>query len=260
MSQTPFTPAESKQLLVADSFRGRFNPVSGHVEVRGFERHVERFSAAVINNTDLTHNDLSDFVEHSRTLIDEYGEGFPRLELWLNAGITTPSLSLQLRPLPAITESIAMKSVVGFNRITPETKGPNISRFSELNSRLGAEALLVDDDGGIIEGSTTSIMCVPKEVEVGSVQQLFTIARKDRVWSITEALLAEIVSDELGWDVIEADLRLSDCSQYEMWAVNALHGLRRVSSVDGVAQTSHHLAAFSALRDLLDRTFSQIIA
>lgn len=260
MAREPHTPTETERLLVADSFHARRNRSTSHVEVRGFEKHINRFSNAVQRSSHINKSDIDRFVSESIDSLEEYGDGFPRFELWQTKETLLPTLNLQLRPLPTLRDSIALKSVVGFARVNPATKGPNIPRFTELNTQLGAEALLTDDMGYVIEGASTSFLFLQRQDHITNVPQVRTIARRDRVWSVTESLVRNIMQNELGWDILETDIHVNECAQYEIWAVNALHGVMRVRSVDDVPRASEFEDALTTVRNHLDLTFTPVVS
>lgn len=240
------------RLLVADSFRVREH--NGVVEARSLTGHIGRFSHAVSRATDGALAGVGDFLDEARERIADYGEGNPRWELW---GVTSEEsarsgsptqegfeLRLSLRQLPELRATIELRTVGAIQLEHPERKGMNIERFASLNRSLGAEAVLTDDDGYVVEGTTTSLLWWEGDLLCSAVSER-------RVASVTEravvnaAEAAGVASERRFATPVELALT-------EVWAVNALHGLRPVSAIDGVpapAPDAQRLAAFQATLD-----------
>ena len=233
-------PEQLPRLLVADSFRVRGS--AGSAEVRGYDLHLKRFLRSVEEVVSSREYQLSDstspslptqevaaFLRDATTRINYFGEGFPRFELW-DHGAQDPGdleLKLSLRSLPVLRDTIHLQSVRLDSLVRPHLKGPNIGFFSGLNCELQAEALRVDADGYIVEGATTAIVW-------WSEHRGFIAPREKRVASVAEALVQRIATGH-GAPLEEQRIAPEDLLTKEVWAVNALHGLRRVSSIDGVA-------------------------
>lgn len=217
-----------RALLVADSFRVREGGW-----VRGWELHRDRFRRAVHTvlepySADTSHRvlaDLDGFLESSHARFSQR-PGFPRLELWDISGV--PQLEVSLRATPEITSDLALVSVPvatvpGLRHVT--LKGPNLSIHSQLVERYGQEVLLTRDCGTIIEGTRTAILWWRGNV-------VHRVADDDRVDSVTEHLVAR-VAERLGFTVSRASVSVQDLITHEVWAVNALHGIRVVTEIDG---------------------------
>lgn len=219
-------------LLLADSFRARRE--AGVTQVRGFALHLERFRSAVVevlhdSNIDsnaVAGGDIDAFLREATARIAEAGEGFPRLELW--AAPDGPALSVALRALPPLTTEIKLRtSPVPESVATPARKGPNIATYGALARALGGEALLLDADGAVVEGTTTAL------VWWDDLGHGFVSASKARVPSVAEALIARIAGS-LGATLSPAHATPEELAASDVWAVNALHGIRPVLSIDGV--------------------------
>lgn len=239
-------------LLVADSFRVRTSPPA----VRGFSLHLNRFRNAVHSAGWRDEQTLEAFITDAVRRIAEYGEGNPRLELWDSA----PELRLSLRPLPQLQDTIELQSVQGVTTVHPEQKGPNIDTFTALNRDLGAEALLVDESGHIIEGATTAIVW-------WAAGTGYVSAAPARVQSVTEALVRRIAVDR-GDSLVSKSITPRDLTGHagradlalhadEVWAVNALHGIRPVTAIDGspAPEPSARLAHYRRALDCLWEPF-----
>src|SRR6218665_2092348 len=203
-------------LLAADSFRVRVR--DGRAEVRGLETHLWRFISSV-GETRKKVSGLETFVDESLERIAEYGEGHPRLEFRPDR-----TLHLLLRPLPMLRETIELRTTEYVELAHPERKGPNIERFAELNRTLGAETLLLDADGAVSEGTTTAILWWDENT-------LCRSASRGRVASVTEALLL-VAAKASGIRTESRRTPPSELAAHEVWAVNALHGIRPVTRID----------------------------
>lgn len=240
--------ASTRTLLAADSFRVRKNPQNKEAEVRGLDLHIDRFARAVLDcwpaQPEPKVLDLIDaFLAEALPAIAAYGDGFPRLELWQSSTERLPELSLALRPVPVLTQSVELRSVAysDLPKLSARhRKGPNIEAYAALNRSVHAEALLVDQAGHVLEGATTSLIWWPNEPTSSGCYVDDRLGQ--RVTSVTERLLREAAESQSGdpratrWNVGALSPRLATTatlSRSEVWAVNALHGIRPVSMLDG---------------------------
>lgn len=249
------------ELLVADSFRVREN--KGQAEVRAFHLHRERFTRNVLHTlrhlslTDeqLDQGQLHDFFTEVPSRIQAYGSGFPRIELRLID--SQLFLNLNLRPLPQLTERLTLRTCLASKQIRPEIKGPNIDYYSELNEQLSAEALLCTPEGSVIEGATTTLLWWDKETLNQISSHTGGGATLPRVDSITESLVFR-VADERQYRTSAQDISAAELASYEVWAVNALHGIRPVSHLNGIALAAPDALRLQQFQRTLD-TFSEPI-
>ena len=239
--------AASEDLLVAESFRVRINPQTGAAEVRGLEHHLARFARSTHAASGGALRGVSNFLDETSGTIAAYGDGFPRWELW-RAAHGDFELRLSLRPLPELGDALSLTSTLAPAAPHSDRKGPNIFRYAALNRALGAEALLVGIDGIVREGATTSLVW-------WRGGQLFRAAAKDRVASVTEALLGELLGALEPAAVTPAEL--AEC---EVWAVNALHGIRVVANIDGVDTRAPDSVRLARARAALDQTWQPFLA
>lgn len=295
--------AAPPRLLAADSFRVRENPRTGAAEVRGFESHLQRFTAGVIDAFELpernpeeraqleratlealgrtadaatfvrlpptpeaqrVHDLVEAFLAEALPRIADHGEGFPRLELW-GAPDRDPELRLSLRPLPELRATIELRSAPGVHLEHPHRKGPSIARLAELNRELGAEALLLDGDGHVLEGATTSLIWWDRETARG--HRVAPPQSGKRVDSVTERLIADAADRRLvgrkpnrerrGW-LAAAEISAEELASHEVWAVNALHGIRAVTSIDGLATPAPDEDRLRWFREALDRSWTPV--
>lgn len=228
--------------------------------MRGFARHLERFTgaaqAAWIETSNAAEADVSRriaaFVESACDRIAAAGEGFPRLELWSAAADgdpAAPQLALALRPLPPLRQSLALRSAPPGARPLAHRKGPNIDAYRALSGRLDSEPLLIDAHGHVLEGATTSVIWWDDATQRGAISAL-----TERVPSVTEALLGEAARLE------PQTIRPEDLATREVWAVNALHGIRLVTHIDGAPCAPHDAERLARFRRMLDRRWEPVTA
>lgn len=271
-------PSDAREpcLLVADSFRVRKagsaesdaaeagTTKAGAAEddtvaqVRGFSLHLERFTAAVTTvhreeGLPAPEQELALFIADARRRIAEYGEGNPRLELWGTASRGTPAFEfrLSLRPLPELKSEIALRTAGSVALEHPERKGANIPRFSELNQRLGAEAVLTDARGDVVEGATTALIW-------WEGARGFVAESRRRVPSVAERLTRGI-AERLGTRIEPGTVSPTGLAAREVWAVNALHGIRPVTSVDGIHPPPRDEARLARFREAFDETWEAVL-
>lgn len=270
------------KLLAADSFRVAHIPAAGGLAVRALKQHVERFKRnsgrgwvrhhpASARTMELA---ASEFLRTAIPQIAAAGEGFPRLELWQDSPDTTPRFNLQLRPLPPLGTELAAVT----RHVPPQQwaniKGPNIDFYRELQQDAGCEVLLLDVDGSVREGTTTSIVWWDGDC-------LRTSASTERVHSITEWALGfllawagspaaapqlatnETVREAAKYRMAPGTLRpallsAAALAQTEVWAVNALHGIRPLTQLDGHPLAAPNESRLAVFRKLLDFSWSPV--
>ncbi|WP_164512836.1 aminotransferase class IV [Leucobacter chromiireducens] len=213
---------------------------------------------------------LDDFLTEAADRIAAYGEGFPRLELWRepDGGL---SFELSLRPLPELRDTIELRTAGNVALDHAEWKGPNIAVLGELNRSLGAEALLTGPACTVREGATTSLIVWRDESDSSGC----VIASGVRVDSVTEGVLVEAAARRLvgekpnrsrtGGLVLggfgrdrDRDPTPAQLHGLEVWAVNALHGIRPVTHIDGVPQPTPNESRLRWFREALDRAWTPI--
>src|SRR3954468_6442085 len=183
--------------------------------------------------------DLESFWDAAISSIPRSGDWFPRVELRLQHDAA--ELLLRMRPAPARHRSLTLATFRGRDpRTEPWIKGPDLEAMTRLRTEAqghGAEEAVLLDAGGdtdghpgvIAEGSTTALawwvgeaLCVPS-IEL------------PRVDSVTlRSVLA--LATATGVDVLHDSVSPDDLEGCEVWALNALHGIRIVTGwVDGPA-------------------------
>lgn len=216
---------------------------------------------------------LEAFLLRARHEIAAYGAGFPRLECWLDpagsgaaaSGAPGPTLRFEvaLRPLPPLGNALELATQELPAPPLAHVKGPNIARYSELNRAAGCEALLVDASGEVREGATTSLIVWTSEEDDSGLR----LASSARVASVTEAALGAAAAERLvgvkpnrkrTGALNSASLSVADLRHAEVWAVNALHGIRLVTAIDGTPLTAPRGARLRWFAAALDRTWEPV--
>ena len=201
--------------------------------VRALDRHQFRFgrACAAAGRTRPGRapgpDDLAEFWSAVVARLPRTGCWFPRVEL---AGPGRPELRLLVRPAPPLrTTARLWLGDTADRRRAPRRKGPDLHRLTALRDRAVAagadDALLTTPGGVVLEGATTSLLwwedgrlCLP-------APGLRTLP------GITSGLLTDRAR-ELGIPVVRRRVTVAGLAGREMWAVNALHGLRPVTGWD----------------------------
>lgn len=215
--------------------------------VRGLELHRERFLGSIPRELadELAADDFWDAVIAA---LPRTGSWFPRVELREQLGAR--QLLFRLRPAPALKRSLVLATHTGHDpRTDPSVKGPDLAAMVRLRSEAqttGAdEAALVSPEGHLVEGATTSILwwegavlCVVD----GSLP---------RIRSTTERTIVALAA-ALGIPAEERLARPDELDGCEVWAVNALHGIRIVTAWQGGPETAEDPGRLARWRLRLD--------
>jgi branched-subunit amino acid aminotransferase/4-amino-4-deoxychorismate lyase len=217
--------------------------------VLGLDLHRTRFMTSIPRGRYLQ-LDPGAFWDASLAAIPRTGDWFPRVELRLQ--MFAPQLLLRLREAPERRRSIVLTTHSGRDpRTAPRFKGPDLEAMTRLRTiaqKAGAdEAVLLSPQGFVADGSTTSLawwrgeaLCVPAD-------------DIDRVDGVTVRSVVTLAT-ALGIDVLHESVRPQELDGLEIWALNALHGIRIVTSwLDGpaTAEEPGRLAAWQARLDAL---------
>jgi branched-subunit amino acid aminotransferase/4-amino-4-deoxychorismate lyase len=183
------------------------------------DAHKERFFAAAGRH--------DEFWEAVVATVPSAGEWFPRVEFH-----DTGRLLFRLRSAPERYRSVVVASHRGADpRTTPTIKGPDLAALTRCRTAVqsigASEAVILSEDGYVVEGTTTalvwwrgSILCFPP----GGLE---------RVPSVTAGSLIALAT-ALGVETFEEPVTPAELDGTELWALNALHGVRIVTTwVDG---------------------------
>lgn len=196
--------------------------------VRGLDLHRERFLTSIPRSR-ARGLDPDAFWDEAVASLPRTGSWFPRVELREQLG--APQLLFRLREAPVRQRSVVLTTHTGRDpRTRPTVKGPDLSAMirlrTEAQTRGADEAVIVSPEGWIVEGSTTSIcwwrgstLCIPDR----------TLPRVDGVTVRTVLALATA----LGIDISEERALPEELDEHEVWALNALHGIRMVTAWQG---------------------------
>jgi branched-subunit amino acid aminotransferase/4-amino-4-deoxychorismate lyase len=181
--------------------------------------------------------------------IPRTGDWFPRVELRLQHD--SAELLLRLREAPVRRRSLTLATFRGADpRTEPWIKGPDLEAMTRLRTAAqqhGADEAVLLDRGFVAEGSTTALawwtgdaFCVPS----------LDLPRIDSVTLRSVLALAAAT----GLDVLHDSVAPEALDGCEVWALNALHGIRIVTGwVDGptTAELPGRLDAWRARLDAL---------
>lgn len=160
------------------------------------------------------------FLAAVRERLPRDGEWFPRVEVTASG-----ALQLRLRPCPPLRTSMTLWATSGVPQRDPHTKGADLAALTAARERSVAagadDALLLDGDGLVLEGATTSLLWWRGD-------QLCAVASPAVLCSVTRRALARLAGG-----LTTLDATLGDLAGVEVWAVNALHGVRGVTAIVG---------------------------
>lgn len=223
--------------------------------VRGLELHRERFLGSIPREqaNELGANAFWDAVIAA---LPRTGSWFPRVELREQLG--APQLLFRPRPAPALQRSLVLATHSGRDpRTAPSVKGPDLAAMvrlrTEAQSTGADEAVLLSPEGSLVEGATTSILWW-EGAELCVVDRALA-----RIPSTTERTILALAA-ALGIRVEERLARPEHLDGCEVWAVNALHGIRIVTAWHGGPETAEdpgRLARWRLRLDALRRTLPE---
>ncbi|WP_298122322.1 aminotransferase class IV [uncultured Aurantimicrobium sp.] len=212
------TGAPEIPLYVADSF------LLNEGKVVGYQRHLERFTSSAEFQGLVRPVDA--FLQAVTSALPRTGKLFPRIDLTERG-----ELELHIRPAPELHDSIVLATATHDPRVEPSIKGPDIPALATLRSAAqssgAGDAVILDAQGRIIDGATTCLMWFTEgELHVPPAEAI-------RVDSTTVAAARELAAKG-GLNVCEMWATPQDLEGVELYALNALHGIRSVNSwVDG---------------------------
>lgn len=230
------------ELLAADSFLVE----DGRALALGL--HRSRFAETAREQGFADAASLDAFWEAGVAELPSDGDWFPRFELV--RAREALRLRFRLRTAPERMPSLVVATAEGDPRQVPHLKGPDIDRLSALRQRaqrVGAQEAVLLDGGRVTDGATTALLWWRGGTLYAPP---FSLPRVDSVAARTVRGIAAA----LGVPVEEEAVRPSELYGAVLWAVNALHGIRPVTSwVDGPAlaadpgRTDAWRARFAAL-------------
>ena len=207
-------------LLVADSW------LVGNGQTRALHLHRKRFLSSVLSLTTMQEPDIVPFWDTAMTHIPSTGLWFPRIEL--AGSIHHPVFQFRLRKAPSIHHTIRLhEGYLADFRKTPRHKGPDLARCvamrRDILSSGAEEALITTTQGFILEGLTTTILWW----ENGTLCHVPPSCR------ILPGITCRLILRIAARNGIPTACRMRkphELNHREVWAVNALHGIRQVIS------------------------------
>lgn len=203
--------------------------------------HRERFLRSAV--------DAEKFWDAAIDAIPLEGDWFPRVELH-----STGRMVFRLRSAPERHRSVVLATWTGDDPWTqPTIKGPDLERLLGIRTSVQAvgadEAVLLSDDGYVVDGATSALLWWRGEILCGPLAEL------ERVDSVTARSVLTLAT-ALGIDTHEEAVTPAELDGVELWALNALHGIRIATAwVNGpqLAEQPGRLAAWRKRMDALRR-------
>jgi branched-subunit amino acid aminotransferase/4-amino-4-deoxychorismate lyase len=216
--ETPDEPAHDG-VQVADSWL----VVDGGV--RALQLHRDRFLGGVSSRTRIDPGSAERFWDAAVAELPRTGEWFPRVDALQHRNGS--ALVLRLRPAPVLGASVRVASLDSDPRTVASVKGPDIERLGTLKTDAAHddidEPVIVSASGHVVDGATSAILWWRGD-------RLFApSASLTRVDSVT-AKSIRLLASATGTDSGEEFATPADLAGCEVWAVNALHGIRVVTS------------------------------
>jgi len=177
------------------------------------------------------------------------GDWFPRVELHTNQ-----RLLFRLRSAPELHRSVAIATWTGDDPWTqPLVKGPDLQRMLGIRTSAQAagagEAALLSPDGYLVDSATSALLWWRGEILCGP------LAEFERIDSVTARSVLTLAT-ALGVETHEEAVTPAELDGTELWALNALHGIRIVTGwLDGpqLAEQPGRLALWRRRLDALRR-------
>jgi len=216
------TGAPVMPLYVADSF------LLTDGAVVDYPLHLDRFARSA--DTQGLVRPVDDFLRAVTAALPTAGQWFPRIDLTERG-----ELELHIRPAPPLSQTAVLATAGTDPRTEPGIKGPDIPALETLRAaareRGADDAVIVDSQGRIIDGATTCLVWFRENT------LLTPPVEATRVESTTVTVVSELAR-ESGFEIATEWATPAELAGVTVWALNALHGIREVTSwVDGPALT-----------------------
>jgi branched-subunit amino acid aminotransferase/4-amino-4-deoxychorismate lyase len=215
--------------------------------------HRERFLGSMAPDArDATRAD--EFWDASVALIPWEGDWFPRVELQRRGDALL--LVFRLRSSPERHNNLIEATWLdGDPRMVSRIKGPDLATMTRVRTtvqaRGAAEAILLTNDGYVVEDTHSGLLWWRGDILCGPPADF------DRVDSVTVRSVLTLAA-ALGVETYEEAVTPGEIADTELWSLNALHGIRIVTSwIDGpaLAQLPGRLALWRARMDALRKPF-----
>jgi branched-subunit amino acid aminotransferase/4-amino-4-deoxychorismate lyase len=193
------------------------------------DRHYRRFSRSALERGFRDEDELAAFWSAAIAAVPSQGAWFPRLELSLVSGDWI--LSLRLRAAPERHRTIRLATFTDRDpRTAPTIKGPDLANLPELRRKArnaGADEYVFLDRGAIADGASSTVLWWRGDTLCQPADGL------RRVDGTTSGLIAEL-AEKNGSIVVGERSAPSEVAGCQIWAVNALHGIRLVTEWAGL--------------------------
>jgi hypothetical protein len=221
--------------------------------VLGLGLHRARFLESMAPETRES-TKADDFWNAAMGLIPHQGDWFPRVELQRRLDSDMPVL--RVRSAPERTTNLSVVTwPEGDPRTVPAIKGPDLETMTRIRTTVQArganEAIITTPDGYVVEDSHSGLVWWRGDILCGPPADL------PRVDSVTVRTVLTLAT-ALGIETYEEAVTPSELADTELWSLNALHGIRIVTSwIDGppLAQLPGRLALWRARMDALRKPF-----
>jgi hypothetical protein len=215
----------------------------------GLQLHRDRFLGSIPGDLRST-LEAEVFWSTAIDAIPRTGDWFPRVELQRRPG--SHLLVFRLRSAPDRTTNLAVTTWLdGDPRTAPWTKGPDLETMTRIRTTVQAvgatEAVILTGDGYVVEDSHGGLLWWRGEILCGPPADF------PHVDSVTVRTVLTLAT-ALGVETYQEAVTPSELADTELWSLNALHGIRIVTSwIDGppVAQLKGRLALWRARLDAL---------
>lgn len=203
--------------------------------------------------------DPGGFWDAAIAAIPRTGDWFPRVEL--RTQLLRPQLLFRLREAPERSRSIVLATHTGRDpRTAPRFKGPDLEAMLRLRTSVQKEgagdAVILTREGHIADGSTTCLAWWRGDALAIPADEI------ERIDSVTlRSVLA--LATAMDVDILRESARPEDLDGCEVWALNALHGIRIVTQWIGgpaVAEEPGRLETWRRRLDALRRLLPEAAA
>jgi branched-subunit amino acid aminotransferase/4-amino-4-deoxychorismate lyase len=213
--------------------------------VLALDLHRTRFMTSIPRGR-YTQLDPGAFWDAAMAAIPRSGDWFPRVEL--RTQLLQPQLLFRLREAPERPRSIVLATHTGRDpRTAPRFKGPDLEAMVRLRTSVqkkgAGDAVILTRDGYIADGSTTCLawwrgdaLAIPDDAI-------------ERIDSVT---LRSVLALATGVDILRESARPADLDGCEVWALNALHGIRIVTQWIGGPEVAEEPGRLDTWRRRLD--------
>lgn len=221
-----------EKLLIADSW------LVNDGRVRALHLHCQRFLSSCHQLAGIDPEMITAFWDQAIGKLPKAGSWFPRIEL--AGSLQQPVFQFRLRKAPDLRTDIRLINcgLKDFRKM-PRHKGPDlaelISARKKVMARGAEEAILTTQTGLLLEGLTTSIMWWEGKT-------LCTTSPSRRVLPGITCQLLRLIAEQENVPFAYRSCKPVDLDGCEVWAVNALHGIRRaVNWEKSPFRTSSHI-------------------